>query len=340
MLTRAAGEPTPCFVADGVRIHRTAAKGESAFASLVYVGGSSVNVLAQRARTDLVHADGALSPGTIALAATSIGIPSVVTPLGAGPPGDLARLREKPAGRRRLELLARRSHFIALSEEIEVELLEAGAAKSRIWLVPNGVDISFYRPPTPDDRRRLRTELALAEETFYAVFVGRLHPVKNVQLLLDALVRAPEIELLLVGDGAERPMLERRASDLGVQQRVRFVGFSDRVPDYLRAADAFVLPSLAEGMPNALLEAMACGLPCVASCRAAGVPRLLGEGRGLSVDPTDAEGWAAALLVLADDAAQRRALGAAAGRYVHREQSLDRIVDRLRDVYREIVSRT
>ena len=56
VLTRAAGAPTPCFVADGVRIHRTAAKGESAFASLVYVGGSSVNVLAQRARTDLVHA--------------------------------------------------------------------------------------------------------------------------------------------------------------------------------------------------------------------------------------------------------------------------------------------
>ena len=80
-----------------------------------------------------------------------------------------------------------------------MELLDAGAAKSRIWLVPNGVDVSFYEPPTPDDHRRLRTELALAEETFYAVFVGRLHPVKNVQLLLRR-----------VGTGTQDRALARR----------------------------------------------------------------------------------------------------------------------------------
>jgi hypothetical protein len=102
VLTRAVAGPAPKVVAGSVPVRRSFARGEGPVASLAFVAGSFVEVARHRRTTDLVHAHGMLSPATIGLAANRIGIPCVVTPLGAGPPGDIARLRRKPGGRRRL----------------------------------------------------------------------------------------------------------------------------------------------------------------------------------------------------------------------------------------------
>ena len=100
------------------------------------------------------------------------------------------------------------------------------------------------------------------------IFTGRLHPQKNLPLLLEAwteVARRSPANLILVGPGNDRQRLTELAGSLGIADRVQFIGAVDNPAEYLRAADIFVLPSVAEGMSNSLLEAMATALPCVVS---------------------------------------------------------------------------
>src|SRR3954447_12061800 len=168
-------EPIP-----GSLIRRTPVAGESPLAALVYVAGAVGHLLRRRSRIDLVHAHGALSPATIALAGRLLGLPCLVTVLGTGPPGDLARLAGKPLGRLRARLLFRFAWFAALSADAERELVTRGVAPERILALPNGVSLEVHRPATPEERRLLRERHGLPLDGFIGTFVGRLHPVKDV----------------------------------------------------------------------------------------------------------------------------------------------------------------
>ena len=119
--------------------------------------------------------------------------------------------------------------------------------------------------------------------------------------LLAAAARVPELTLVVVGDGPERGRLEAEAARLGIANRVSFRGESREVAELLRASDAFLLSSHGEGMSNALLEAMACGLPCLASRSVGGAAELLGEGRGGLLADGDVAAWAAAIQGLVDE---------------------------------------
>lgn len=339
VLTRAVPGTARRAIVAGAPVRRTLVAGESVVASVAYVVGSLGYLVPHWRSTDVVHAHGALSPATIALVAGIVGKPCVVTVLGAGPPGDLQRLRRKPGGRRRLALLVRRARFVALSAEIRDELCSAGVPNSHITVVPNGVDVEEYRPATPADRAQLRMRLGFDPDRRYAVFVGRLHPVKSVDTLIRSLActGADALHLVIVGDGSERPALEELARELGVEGRVRFVGASDSVADYLRASDMFLLSSVGEGMPNALLEAMACGLACAVTRSVGGIDELLGDARGVTVPAGDVPAWTVTMNRLAADDRLCEELGAAAASYVRKVFSLDATADRLAAVYREIV---
>lgn len=323
---------------DGVQVRRTAISGRSAAASIAFVGESLLRVLPRAASTrTVVHAHGAMSEGTIALGATALGIPAIVTVFGAGWMGDFERLATKPGGRARMRWLMRRAFFVALSSEIRIELERLGAPPGRIFDIPNGVDELVYRPSDAPERSRLRQELGLPAGAL-GVYVGRLEHIKGADRLIRALVSVNDLTLVVVGDGTERPALERLAADLGVAGRTHFVGFSDRVPDYLRAADAFFLASRGEGMSNALLEAMASGLACVAA-ETSGVRELLGGDRGLVVSGDDEAGWSLALSRLAEDEELRARLGQSAATFVRRRYSLDVTADALVDAYEHLAGR-
>jgi glycosyltransferase involved in cell wall biosynthesis len=336
ILTRAVkGWPRTEPIAGSV-IRRTPLAGESPLASLVYVAAALARLLRRRARTDLVHAHGALSPATIALGGRLLGLPCLVTVLGTGDHGDLARLARKPLGRIRARLLFRSAWFAALSAEARQELLARGVPAERILTLPNGVDVAVYRPASDEERRRLRERLGLPGDGFVGTFVGRLHPVKDVDTLLAAAALVPELTLVVVGDGPERERLEGLAARLGSEGRVSFRGLSSDVADVLRASDAFLLSSHGEGMSNALLEAMACGLPCLASRSVGGAAELLGAGRGVLLPRGDVEAWAAAIARLAGDPGLRRETGTAAAAFVAAELSLDAAADRLARAYATI----
>ena len=150
IVTRAvSGQPRTESIPGSV-IRRTPLAGESPLASLVYVAAALGYLVRRRSRTDLVHAHGALSPATIALAARLLGLPCLVTVLGTGPHGDLARLAGKPLGRLRSRLLFRFAWFAALSDDAREELVRRGVARGRILSLPNGVDAQAYRPATSE----------------------------------------------------------------------------------------------------------------------------------------------------------------------------------------------
>jgi len=187
----------------------------------------------------------------------------------------------------------------------------------RVHIVHCGVDPGEFTP-RPHRTRGHRL-----------LFTGRLAAVKGLPILLEAVARLapehPDIELLLAGDGPDRPALEQRAADLGITDRVRFLGYqsSDQVRALLQETDVFALPSFAEGVPVVLMEAMASGVPVVTT-RIAGIPELVEDDvSGFVVPPGDVAALVAAIDALLRDPSLRSRLGAAGRATVEREFDID-----------------
>lgn len=137
-------------------------------------------------------------------------------------------------------------------------------------------------------REQVRRDLNIPQDGLVMVNVASLYWIKNQRVLIDALRRMDQknISLLMVGDGPSRRELEAYARTQGVFERVRFLGWREDIADILNASDVFVLPSLSEGLPICLLEAMSIGLPCIAS-RAGGIEEILSDGiNGIMMKPT------------------------------------------------------
>ena len=215
---------------------------------------------------------------------------------------------------------------------------EEGVPPDRIRIVPNGIDPArFAALPTRQDAR---TWLGIPPEGPVVGSVAMLRPEKNLGALLDAAAvvrrRFEELTVVLVGDGPERETLEKRAKESDLQGAVRFLGLRNDVPRILPAFDLFVLPSLpeVETQPVAVLEAMAVGVPVVAT-RVGDLPELLEGGRaGVLVEPGDTEGLAHALQALLDDPRRGKALAEAA-RKVAGRHTLDASTDALLAVLEE-----
>ena len=164
---------------------------------------------------------------------------------------------------------------------------------------------------------RVREELGVGPDDVLVLAVGSLIPVKGHSVLLEALSRIPRASERIVvaiagGGGEEESRLRALATDLGIVSDVHLLGFRDDVSDLLRAADAFAMPSLSEGLPMAMIEAMLAGKAIVAS-EVGGIPELLpAPDLGLLVEPGDASGLAERLGELVRDRGLRERLGVAA----------------------------
>lgn len=211
--------------------------------------------------------------------------------------------------------------FVAMSRRIAAELAEAGVPPHKIALIPHGVDLARFRPATPAEKAALRERLGLPAAAFIATYTGRLLRGKGLETLLDAFsaarARAALLHLLLVGSGAGQSLsvektLRGRVSAEGLEHQVTFAGHVESVEDYLRASDAFAFPSLFEALGLSLVEAAACGLPCIGS-RTGGIVDVIEDGAsGLLVPPGDAKALAEALVRLASEPGLCASLGRAA----------------------------
>jgi glycosyltransferase involved in cell wall biosynthesis len=196
-------------------------------------------------------------------------------------------------------------------------------------VVFNGIDTSLFRPTTPDP------DIVRTDGTPLLLWVGRLQPWKGVDVALRALREIPQAHLMIVGDGETRADLERLAQELGLAERVRFLGAlpRERLPSIYAAADLLLATSFAsETFGIGLVEAQACGLPVVAS-RFGGFPEVIDEGHtGLLVPPRDPTALAAAVRTLLNDPERRRAMADAAPGWAA-QFSWSAVVDRIEAVY-------
>jgi len=219
--------------------------------------------------------------------------------------------------------------YITPSEHSRRALLDYGYfAPERLHAIPNGIELPAEDPGA---RERVRQQLGLRDAPTLVV-ISRLHPDKGHSLLLKVVADLkrdfPELRVLIVGEGSERPGLERQAADLGLHQAVVFTGFRTDVLDLLRASDIFVLPSFHEGIPYAALEAMSVALPVVATA-VGGLNELVVHGAtGLLVPPGEPEPLKEALARVLRDPDLRREMGRAGLARVRENYTLDRMLER------------
>jgi L-malate glycosyltransferase len=340
VVTRAVpGYPIDDEEYDGVFIHRwiKTAKSGPLF-GLSFVAGVIKALRRLRSELDVIHTHQALWEAVATGLARPLlsGKPALVQPASAGYYGEADELYRTRGARLLRRAILSNTGFAAISAEIERQWLDLGVPKRRIVRMASGVDTAQFHP----GQSAVEAELLPRPRV---MFTGRLHPQKNLPLLLSAwteVARRTAANLILIGPGPDRRQLTELAGSMGIGGRVQFVGAQDDPADYLRAADVFVLPSVAEGMSNSLLEAMATALPCVVS-GIGGNTDLIDDGQtGRLVSTATAEAWSRTLVEVLENPAQMRRFGAAAHQRVDDQFALKVVVDRYIEVYRRLIAGT
>ncbi len=315
---------------DGIPVHRLPAPGPKASAALIF--SMAALRLLKRLQPQVIHAHELLSPTSTALLARRLwGTPVVAKVLRGGYLGDIGKLKRKPFGQQRLHSLRDGvDMFIAISQEIDAELAEIGVPPERRCFQPNGVDRARFHPLPGAEKEALRARLELGAGSV-VIYTGRLAAEKRLDLLLAAwpeVRRAhPNALLLLLGSGEMEETLRQQAG-----AGVCLNGHVQDVAPYLQAADLFVLPSDVEGFSNALLEALACGLPAVAT-GVGGAPDIIQQAQnGWLIPPGDLFALQGALLQLLADPVLRSKMGAQASLSVE-SYALPAVADRLVEIY-------
>jgi glycosyltransferase involved in cell wall biosynthesis len=229
--------------------------------------------------------------------------------------------------------------FLAISTAVRDVLIRGGVAADRIFLVPSGVDPAKFTYRT--DRAAARRELAIGDSEFLVCNIGALTDHKDHATLVRAaqiaLVQAPQLWFIVLGEGELRAPLESQIVQAGLGDRFRLLGFRDDVESCLAASDLFALSSHMEGLCTSLLDAMLLRLPVVAT-RAGGVPDVVVDGEtGLLVEPRASEALAHAILRLMRDGHLRERLAAAGERRVREHFSIEQTIELTEKAYREIL---
>jgi L-malate glycosyltransferase len=239
-----------------------------------------------------------------------------------------------PTSQKGLLLLQRAGYatahrIVANSEAAAARLRREGVSGRRVIVIPNGIDLSRFPAAGRRSRRVITT-------------VANLRPGKGHEVLLGAVARLarthPDLRLQVIGDGPLRRALDARSRALNIADRVVFLGHQDDIPRRLGESGVFVLPSFMEAFPNSVMEAMAAGLPVVAT-RVGGIPELVSDGRdGLLVPAGDEAALAAAIARVLDDPALADALGDAARAAIRARFSFERTVAAFERLYLDLLA--
>jgi glycosyltransferase involved in cell wall biosynthesis len=272
--------------------------------------GSAVGRWARAQGADLLHGHGVRWSPLFAAAALRSGLPLVVTLHNLVPTGDDMALLPRIVLR---TTLSRARRLIAVSEAVARSTRASLGSLRRLVVVRNGVDLSRFDDSVLPDREEIRRTLGMPRNAPLAMCAARLSPEKGVAAFLEAaaLVQQADAWFLVAGDGPLRPSLEQQIGLLGLTHRARLLGLRQDIPDLMRTADLLCVPSREEGLGLAAIEAMASGLPVVAT-HVGGLPEVVVDGEtGFLVAPGDRAALAAAMTGLLANPEYARRLGRA-----------------------------
>ena len=229
--------------------------------------------------------------------------------------------------------------IVAVSEGVKQDLVTyEHIAPAKIDVITNGIDPSKYQAAV--DPARKRQELGLAPEDQVVGLGVRLSPQKGIRYLIDAFSRLTKrtsnTKLLIIGDGELRPALERQARGLGLGKQVIFGGYRNDIAEILPAIDIYVLPSLWEGHPLVLLEAMAARRPVIASDIPGNRETVVDGKTGLLVAPENAEALTHAIDTLIADPELRRRMGANGYQHLLANHTLEQTINRYAELFSEL----
>jgi len=223
---------------------------------------------------------------------------------------------------------------VTVSAELKQHLVAEGFPTGKVSVIYNGIDVGAV--PGGDARHQMRQRLNIPDDAVVIGTVARLDPVKDLHTLIRAVGQSGRqqtpLVLLVIGDGSERASLEASAHETGAGSLVRFVGHREDARDLLAACDVYANSSISEGISLTILEAMAAGLPVVATS-VGGTPEIVDATCGRLVPARDAQALAEVLTALAADAPLRQVLGRQARARVEERFTLDRMVREYRDAY-------
>ena len=323
---------------DHIVVHRLAAWGPGPVAAAVFMLSSLLHLVSRKDDYDVIHVHLASAHAVAAaLAARLLGKRVVIKLAGGKGFGEVAVSQRSALGRLKLWALGRlKPRLAAPNPHILHELTSTALAGLPATVIPNGVDLRRFKPPAPEEKAALRRGLGWTER-FALLSASRLDDDKGVAGLLFefltvwAATEHEGVRLYLAGTGPREEALKQHARE--TKARVTFLGARHDIDTLFKAADAFLLPSRAEGMSNALLEAMACGLPVLAT-KVSGVEELVqNEVDGLLYTPGDFEGLRETLDHLILDPGEAQKLGQAAREKVQ-AYSLEKTVDQWLELYR------
>ncbi len=327
VLTRLVGRAAAREEVHGVPVRRLRVFGTGALDSLSFLFGALGWLLKHGDEYDAIHAHLAASPAlAAAMAGRWLGKPVLVKLGGGRGIGELAVSSRTILGRLKLRLLSLlKPRFLAVVSDLAVEAREHLGGAS-IEILPNGVDVNRYQPVSTEEKKSLRARLGWTGTVF--LYTGRLSWEKRLpwfaKIWNEATINREAI-LVIVGEGPE---------NMPKDERIRVLASVDETAELYAAADAFVLPSVSEGLSNSLLEAMASGLPVIASA-VGGTSETLEDGvTGLLFARDDEKAAAACVRRVLDQPDFAAKLGANARRACEERYSLPRIAARLEELYR------
>jgi glycosyltransferase involved in cell wall biosynthesis len=285
-------------------------------------------LMRRRRRVAVIHSIQYTGARHAALAAEVTGLPATVKFSGSGEHGDFHVLERREDANEIRDALGRMSRYVTISEDILKEARKAGLDPARAVKIRNGVDTRRF---SPEGRVTELSELGLPARAPVVLFVGRHDTEKRVDLLLRAFARTlaeiPEARLVSVGPGPRLDEYRELARALGIAHNVAFLGARSDVDALYRAAAVFVLPSASEGLPNALLEALACGTPCVATKIPGTTEVVTHEKDALLVPPDDEDALSGAIVRLLRDRELTHRLSRAGQARVQAEFDMERVAD-------------
>lgn len=332
----------------GIEIHhprylRPPGKRGAAVSCHLFRVGSAATVrkIVRTARPDLIHAYAATPDGAAAAGlARRLGLPVVCTLLGS----DINVYPTYSPWLRRIttRLLHTADRTIAVSEALRSEAARLAGVNIRCEVGYMGCDTSVYRF-APEARCEFRARIALSETDRVVLFLGNLRRSKGVFDLLEGFAdvarEISQARLVYVGGGGERSELEQSAHRLGLADRVRFVGrpTHEEIPKWLSASDVFAFPSHAEGLPLAVLEAMACSRPVIAT-RVGGIAEAVQDGiSGIVIPRGDRQGLTQGLERLLGDSGLAGKMGEAGRRTVQEAFTWERSASRVLQIYNDVL---